>query len=194
MRSNVRLDRRFMFAVFVGLSTLGLGACGDDPFEVRWASDIDTVTLYSLARPEIGLSSAFDFANRRRQVVENIGATGSWDIAVDDDGTRALFLPPGALGIQSRAGIAPIAGVSFDDVTEAPSDTALYVRDRPVPVEVGRTYALRTRELRGFFSQLCVYYAKIQPIAVDLDTRTIEFFYEASPACNDRNLVPNESN
>lgn len=194
MRSNARLDRRFLLAASVGLSTLALGACGDDPFEVRWASDIDTVTLYSLARPELGLASAFDFANLRLQVVENIGATGSWDLAVDDDGTRALFVPPGALGIASRAGIAPIAGVSFDDVTEAPADTALYVRDQAVPVQVGRTYALRTRELRGFFSQLCVYYAKIQPTAVDLDAGTVEFFYEASPACNDRNLVPNETN
>ena len=194
MRSNARLDRRFLLAACVGLSTFALGACGDDPFEVRWVSDIDTVTLYSLARPEIGLASAFDFANLRLQVVENIGATGSWDMAVDDDGNQAVFVPPGALGIPSRAGIVPISGVSFNDVTEAPADTALYIRDTPVPVEVGRTYALRTRELRGFFSQLCVYYAKIQPIAVDLETGTVAFFYEASPACNDRNLVPNETN
>ncbi len=194
MRSNVRLDHRLLLAACVGLSTLGLGACGDDPFEVRWASDIDTVTLYSLARPEVGLASAFDFVNRLQQVVEGIGSTGTWDIAVDDDGTRALFVPPGVLGIESRAAIAPITGVSFDDVTEAPADTALYFRTQAIPVEVGQTYALRSRELRGFFSELCVYYAKIQPTAVDLEARTIEFFYESSPACNDRNLVPNETN
>lgn len=194
MRLHARLDRRFALAATLGLSTLGLGACGDDPFEVRWASDIDTVTLYSLARPELGLASAFDFPNRRRIVVEAIGATGSWDLAVDDDGTGAWFVPPGALGVDSRAGLAPISGVSFDDVTEAPADTSLYVRDEPVPIEIGRTYALRTRELRGFFSQICVYYAKLQPTAVDLDARTIEYFFEASPACNDRGLVPTEPN
>lgn len=194
MHANVRFDRRLILALLVGLSTLGLGACGDDPFAVRWSADIDTVTLYSLARPEIGLASAFDLVNRRQQVVEGANSTGTWDIAVDDDGARALFVPPGSLGVDSRAAIAPIAGVAFDDVTEAPADTTLYFRNQPVPVEIGQTYAVRTRELRGFFSEICVYYAKIQPIAVDLDAGTIEFFFESSPACNDRNLVPTESN
>lgn len=193
MRSNARFDRRFLLAASLGVSTLALGACGDDPFAIQWASNIDTVTLYSLARPELGLASAFDFADLQLRVVESIGATGSWDLAVNDDGTRAFFVPPGALGVESRAGIVPIAGVDFDDVTEAPADTSLYVRDEPVPVEVGRAYVVRTRELRGFFSQLCVYYAKLEPISVDLEAGTVEFFHESSPACNDRNLVPTES-
>jgi len=192
MRSQLRPDRRFLFAAAVGLSTLALGACGDDPFEIQWASDIDTVTLYSLARPEIGLASAYDFNGRRSIVVEEPGATGSWDVAFEDDGSSAWFTPPGALGVESEAALAPIAGVAFEDVTEAPSDTSLYVGSQAVPISVGQTYVVRSRELRGFFGRLCVYYAKVEPVAVDFDARTVDFRFEASPACNDRSLVPTE--
>jgi len=192
MRSQLRPAHRLLLAVTVGLSTLALGACGDDPFEIQWASDIDTVTLNSLTSPEIGLASAYDFNNRLPVVVERPGASGSWDIAVEDDGSGARFTPPGALGIESEAAITPIAGVAFDDVTEAPADTTLYVGGDRVPITVGQTYVVRTREVRGFFGQLCVYYAKVEPTAVDLEARTVEFRYEASPSCNDRSLVPTE--
>ncbi len=192
MRSQLRPDRRFLLALTVGLSTFALAACGDDPFEVQWAADVDTVTLYSLARPEIGLVSAIDFDSRLLVVVEEPGATGSWDVAVGDDGTVARFVPPGALGIDSEAAIATIAGVAFDDVTEAPADTSLYVATEGVPITVGQTYVMRTRELRGFFGRLCVYYAKVEPTAVDLAAGTVEFRFDATPACNNRSLVPTE--
>lgn len=192
MRSHLRPDCRLPFALAVGLSTLTLGACGDDPFEVQWASDIDTVTIYSLDRPEVGLPSAYDFNGRRSVVVEAPGATGSWDLAFEDDGSTPRFTPPGGLGIDSDAAVAAIAGVAFADVTDAPSDTSLYARTQGVPITVGETYVIRTRQVRGFFGRSCVYYAKVEPIALDVDARTVEFRFEASPACNDRSLVPTE--
>jgi len=189
-----RLDLRILLLATITGPVLALSACGEDPFEITWASDIDTVTLYSIQRPELGLPSAFDFANRLPVVIEAPAATGTWDVAVDDDGTNILLLPSPALGVESRTGIAPIPGVAFDDVTRAPADSAVYVVDAPVTLQIGTTYALRSRELSGFFGERCVYYSKLQPIAFDLVERTLQFFYEASPACNDRNLVPTESN
>lgn len=186
-------NRRLLLACGVATSVLGLGACGDDPFQVRWAADVDTVTLFSLARPDLGLGSAFNFDQRRILVVESPGSTGQWDFAVDDDGTEMFLVPPPALGITSRAGIAPLAGLSFDEVLEAPRDSAAYVVDERVPVEIGTVYAIRTSEARGFFGEVCVYYAKMVPIVADLDAQTLDFFFDASPVCNDRSLVPTDT-
>jgi len=194
MPRSDRLELRLLVAAALSLPMFGLVACGDDPFETQWASDIDTVTLFSIQREEIGLPAGFDFPGRTPVVIENATAAGTWDVAVTDDGTTFSLLPSTALGVQSRVGIATVPGLAFEDVTRAPADTAVYVGDGPVPMEIGTTYAIRSREVSGFFGQRCVYYSKIQPIAVDLVERTLEFFYEASPACNDRNLVPTESN
>ena len=193
MRRPFLPSRRPLLAAAVALSTLGLGACGEDPFQVRWSADVDTVTLFSLARPDLGLGSAFNFDQRRILVVETPGSTGEWDIAVDDDGARMSLVPPAALGIDSRAGIAPLPGLTFDEVTEAPADSAAYVVDERVPVEIGTVYAVRTSEARGFFGELCVYYAKMVPTVANLEDRTLEFFFDASPVCNGRSLVPTET-
>jgi len=194
MRRTALLDRRIPVAVALAVSVFALAACGDDPFEVQWASNIDTVTLFSIQRPELGLASAFNFPGRLRVVIESPQATDTWDVAVDDDGSTAFLVPSGGLGVESRAAVATLPGIPFDDVTEAPGDTSVYVRDAPVPMEIGTTYAVRSRELPGFFGQRCVYYSKLQPIEFDPDRRSLVFFYEASPACNDRNLVPTQEN
>jgi len=194
MRQSARLDVRVLVVTALTLPVLGLAACGDDPFETQWATDIDTVTLFSLQRPEIGLPSAFDFPGRLPVVIENANAAGTWDVAVSDNGTTVSLLPSTALGVDSRVGIAAVPGIPFQDVTSAPADTAVYVSDAAVPMEIGTTYAIRSREVSGFFGQRCVYYSKMQPISIDLTEGTLEFFFEASPACNDRNLVPTESN
>jgi hypothetical protein len=194
MPCSARLEVRLLVAAALSLPMFGLVACGEDPFETQWASNIDTVTLFSLQRPEIGLASGFDFPGRTPVVIENANAVGTWDVALNDDGATFSLVPSTALGVPARVGIATLPGIAFEDVTGAPSDTSVYVSDAPVPMEIGTTYAIRSRELSGFFGQRCVYYSKLQPISVDLVERTLEFFYEGSPACNDRNLVPTESN
>ena len=88
------------FAALVALS-VGLAACGDDPFIFPWLPAPDTVLLYSLARPELNLEAAYNFNDRVRVRVEAATATGTWDVAVDTRGGQIVFLPPGALGISS---------------------------------------------------------------------------------------------
>lgn len=194
MLRSVRHAPRLLLVAALTLPVFSLAACGDDPFATQWASNIDTVSIFSIQRPELGLPSGFDFPGRLPVVIENPTASGTWDVAVDDDGTTVSLVPSSALGVASRVGIAPIPGIAFEDVTEAPGDTAAYVVDAAVPMEIGTTYAVRSREVPGFFGERCVYYAKVQPIAIDLVERTLEFFHETSPACNDRNLVPTENN
>jgi len=179
-----------LVALAAGLS-MGLTACDDDPFSFDWADTPDTVLLYSLARPELNLVSAFNFFERRAVQVEAATSTGFWDAAVDTRNGQIVLLPPGAFGIVSEAGIAELAGLTLSDVTEAPSDTTAYVEDGAVPVQLGNVYVVKTnRQANGPFGARCVYYAKVSAINADPAGGTLTFEYVTNPVCNDRDLVP----
>lgn len=167
-----------------------LAACDDNLLEPRWASDIDTVQLFTLARPELNLPSAFSFNDRRTHRVEGVGATGNWDLALDTREGGLVFMPPGALSITSRAGISVREGVTFEEVREAPTDTAEYSTAEPVPVEVSTVYAVRTHQIAGSFGRRCVFFAKMEVVEIDAEVGTVMFRYEANPVCNDPRLVP----
>lgn len=175
-------------AVLVASAT----ACGDDPFAFRWDDTPDTVQLYSLARPELNLVSAFNFFEGTALAVESPSATGGWDVAIDTDpeGSSLLFMPPGALGITTRARIAALPGIAFGDITEAPEDTTVYVADAAVPVNESTIYVVRTNRRRGSFGSFCVYYAKVEPVVIDVAGGRLTFQYVSSPICNSRDLVP----
>ena len=166
-------------------------ACDDDPFKVKWQLSPDTVLLYSLARPEMNLSSAFDFVGRTSVRVESPSAVGEWDLALDTQDGVLVFVPPGAIGVTgSTARIAPIENMSFDEIRRAPRDTTLYIGDRVVPVEVGQLYVIRTRQKVGSWGTRCVYYGKMEPLAADPEDGILTFQYDVSPVCNDRKLIP----
>ncbi len=191
-RSQPRFPRRARLAAALAALTVGVvaGACGDDPFAIRWAEQPDTVTLFSLARPELNLQSGFDFRNRQPVVVEAPGSTGSWDVAVDTRGGRIVLLPAAVLGVDSRAAVVPIPDMSYEELVEAPADTTLYIQDSPVPVDLGSVYVIRTRRTVGSFGSRCFYYAKMQPLETDVEAGTFTFFYDAARVCNDRRLIP----
>jgi hypothetical protein len=168
-----------------------LVACGDDPFSFDWSDAPDTVQIYSLARPELNLPSGFSFGQPPGSViVERPGATGAWDVALDTRGGQLVLLPPGALGITARAGIAVLAGVAFDDVVEAPGDTLAYAKNDPVPVLAGTVYVVQTNRRPCAFGASGVYYAKMEPVAIDVAGGVLTFRYVASPICNSRRLTP----
>jgi hypothetical protein len=169
---------------------VGVAACGDDPFAFDWSDAPDTVLIYSMARPELNLVSAYNFLQGVRVQVEAPEATGSWDLAVDTRDGQIVFLPPGALNVAAEAGIAVLEGLSLDDVTRAPSDTLLYVDDAPVPVRQGDVYVIRTNRQRGSFGRTCVYYAKAEAVDIDPAGGTLTFREVTNPVCNDRDLVP----
>jgi hypothetical protein len=181
----------------IGLLLLLLGllpltwACEDDPFKVNWSLAPDTVLLYSLARPEMNLYSAFDFVGRTPVRVESPAAVGEWDLAIDTQNGSLVFVPPPAIGITgSTARIAPMGDLGYDDIRKAPRDTTLYVGDRPVPVEVGQLYVIRTRQQLGSWGARCVYYGKMEPLTADPELGILTFMYDVSPVCNDRKLIP----
>ena len=170
--------------------SVGLSACGEDPFAFPWASRPDTVLLYSLARPELNLEAAYDFHNDLRIRVEAAKASGSWDVALDTRESQLVLLPPGALGITSKASVAVIPGFAFADVLDAPEDTAAYTRSAAVPVEMGTVYVVKTSQSPGIFGTNCSYYAKLEPLVIDVEGGTLTFIVEASPVCNSHRLIP----
>lgn len=174
----------------VGLGLVGLSACDDDPFAINWTSSPDTVLLYSLARPELNLVSGFNFRRRQTVRIEGAEATGNWDMAVDTRGGQIVILPPGALGVESAARIAPMPGETFESLLEAPSDTLLYTANDPVPATVGTAYVVRTERYAGAFGTRCVSFGKFQPLDVDPAGGTLTFVFDVSPVCNDRRLIP----
>jgi hypothetical protein len=179
-----------LLAALAVTSSAGIGGCGDDPFIIRWQSAPDTVLLYSLARPELNLPSAFSFAARVAVRVEDPTATGRWDMAVDTEDGRLVLLPPGALGVASAARITVLAGVDFADVREAPADTSVWVANTSVVAEIGTVYVVRTSQSPGSFGNSCVYYAKLEPVEMDPEAGTLSFLFDSNPVCNDPRLVP----
>ena len=169
---------------------LGAASCGDDPFNIDWPENRDTVLLYSLARPEFNLVSGYNFNRRSRVRVEAAGAAGTWDVALGTEEDRLVLLPPAALGVSASARIAPLSGIPFDDVRDAPTDTEAYVSDRSVPVAVGTIYVVQTNDIPGPFGQTCVYFAKLEPLNVDVERGELTFVFASSPICNDSRLVP----
>lgn len=181
---------RLLVALSVAAAGLASASCGDDIFRVDWEISPDTVVLHSLARPELNLASGFDFYNGFSLVVEEPESTGNWDMAVDTRNGRLVALPPGALGVTSKARVAPLRGVTFEEVTEAPADSALYVATQAVPMELGTIYVWRTRQTFGSFGRVCVYYAKMEPLVLDPVAGKLTFVFDSSPVCNDRSLIP----
>lgn len=168
----------------------GVVACGDDPFSFQWSDQPDTAVLYSMARPELNVPAAYDFYTSTKVVIESPNATGTWDLALDTRDGGLVFLPPGALGVSSRARVAPLEGLTLDDVTDAPGDTAVYTGVDAVPVELGTTYIVRTSQRAGSFGRSCVYYAKMEALEIDVAEGTLRFRHVTNPVCNDRRLVP----
>jgi hypothetical protein len=168
-----------------------LAACDDD-FVREWTARPDTVLLYSLSRPEyIGRASAFNFIIGSPVVVEQLNATGNWDLALVDQGNDLALVPASAfVGLSSRAAVAEIGPGVLEDVRQAPGDTAQF-RSTPVPIRLGTIYIIRSRRdgcSDGFGSG--VYYSKMEAIEIDKAAGTLRFRTISNPFCNDRALIP----
>lgn len=191
--SRSRPARAALLAGAIGV-VAGLGACDDDPFGLNdWTLSPDTALLFSLARPELNLPSAFNLNTRQRIRVESAGSTGTWDFLVNTVDGGMVLVTPTAVGLDTRAAIAPIDGETFESIRVAPADTAAYIRAEPVPMELGRLYVIRTNQQSGQFGQACTYFGKLEPLAIDVVGGTFEFRYDSNPICNSRDLVPPEN-
>ncbi len=145
--------------------------------------------IFSLARPDLNLPSAFDFHLGVAQVLESPTSTGLWDLALDTRGGEFVFLLPEVLGIPSEARILELPGLSFAEVREAPADTTTYTADEAVTVRSGSVYVIRTHVGSDQFGFDCLFYAKMEALELDVAGGSLLFVYDANPLCNDRDLI-----
>ncbi len=186
-------SRPLNVVVFLVASVSGVTACGENIFDINWTvPNVQTALIYSLARPELNLPSAFDFLNRVAVEIQAPGVTGSWDLVLDTQDGQLVFLPPGALEIISEVMFLEMPNMAFDDVIEAPKDSTLYTKDQPLPVEMSSVYILRTHAAPGRFGLVCSYYGKLQPVLIEPVLGTVAFEYDVSTLCDDRGLVPED--
>lgn len=183
---------RVRSGILLGLGTLLLAGCDDDPFAQEWFENRTQTTVYALDHPDEVSPTAWDLLPRQGRRIEDPRTEDDWDFAVDVDGGTMYLLPPRALGVSSRVGIHRVPDVEWDDVREAPADTAAYVTREPVEVGEDDIYVVRTREQTDQFGRRCIFYAKVQPEEVDTDRLRLRFTFDVNPGCNDRNLVPEE--
>ncbi len=164
--------------------------CGNSLGPQEWTPTPDTVTLFSVSRTDYtGMPSGLDLVVGQIVPIEAASANG-FDVVLAQQGGGFVFLPADAIaGVTSGAGVAPITGTGFDDLQEAPSDTAVYVHAAAVPLQVGGVYVVRSRQAScGYVSGQ--WYAKVQPLALDAEQGTAQVRYVRNPFCGDRNLVP----
>lgn len=169
-------------AVSVPLTT------GCETFDLEWLPIEDTVSLYSLARPEyIDRPSAYDFYSRRVVVVEQPfpGDPAVYDVVFSEIDGAFVLLPAGIFATFSiRPGIAvDSSGTPFEELAEAPSDG--YVTDAAVPVRTDVVYMVRTRTDRSG----CSRYGKFEVLDID-PQGLLEFRQVRNNLCNDRELIP----
>lgn len=186
------MKRIFTVAAGLSLPFAALG-CGDDLGSQDWEARVDTVTLYSLARPELqGLPSGLDFVASGGQpvVVEALGATGTWDFALTERDGQFVLLPPGAVeGLgESTAALGVVRDRTFEELERAPADTAFYVTDEPVALESTVVYVIRSHQNPSFSA--CFYHAKVELVSVDAADGHARLRFTRNPRCNDRALVP----
>jgi len=193
---NTYILPRFATAGIVVLTlSFGLTACKRrDPFDIEWIESPDTSLLFSLARPDLNLPSAFDFHLGVARVVESPSSTGQWDVILDTQDDQLIFLLPEVLGIPSQARIIELPGLAFEEVRKAPSDTTAYTIDEAVPIRLGSVYVIRTNQGTDQFGFSCLFYAKMEALEIDLTGGTLLFVHDANPLCNDQDLVPPDEN
>jgi hypothetical protein len=171
-------------------TSVGVSGCGRNPFQLNWTAQPDTSLIYSLQRPEINLPSGFDFVLRLPIEIQRPGSTGQWDVLLDTEGGELVIRSPRFYNIASDARVAVFENMSFDQVLKAPRDTLLYISDQSIPVRLGTTYVIQTHQSTDRFGQRCRFYAKMEPLALDLSQGTMEFVYDKNPLCEDLDLVP----
>jgi len=188
--SLVVIRRTTKHLLSVVILAVALSACGDDPFSIPWVESPGETELYALDRQELNRPSAYNMFERLRVVVESAGSQNRWDFALDRQDGGLVLLPPSVLGVQSRAGIAPVPGAEYDEVREAPADTLAFITNAPVPVQMGTIYVIRTFDQSGRFGERCNYYGRLEPLEIDVEAGVLLFKHDTSPECNNRRLVP----
>jgi len=180
-----------MILLLLGLALVAAG-CDDEFGPQVWVDLPDTVTIYSLARPELlGLPGAYDIVNRGAVRIEQPGMSVSWDLALSEEGGQFVLLPSGVLPDNpSPAALAHMPGADFKTLDAAPKrEDSRWVDSLAVPLTVGEVYVVRSRPVSCIYVTGS-YFAKMRAVSVDPVVGSVTLELITNPYCNDRALVP----
>ncbi len=170
-------------------------ACGDDLIlEFPRPSEPFELTLHDLLKGPIDRPSAFDVVagygvGRPRAV--RVDQTDGWDVAFAVLDGQAVWLPRGFFdALEDSSGVLELQR-EFSEVPRAPADRELYETRDPVPLSVGNTYVVLSRN-NPAISFPCRIYAKLGVESVEGDPQRLRIRYLWNPNCDDRNLTPGE--
>jgi len=173
-----------------------LGACEETDYNIDPLIATDTVEL-AVPTSNTGLPSALDIPAVGTAVAgrypERAQDAEAWDLALRVVNGQLALVPAGQIGIvdaagRSRAAITEaITGKTFEAVREAPRRSE-FVTDRAVPLQLGAVYVARSR-LVGCGYSASEYYAKLQPVEIDLARQRVRLNIVMNGRCGDQRLV-----
>jgi len=167
------------------LLAAALSACGDANIlpPATEPAYVDTLALWAVTGTPIVRPSAFDLLTN--QVVRT-DQTASFDFVFDIVGdTMAVLIPRGGVGLTPDGGLQPV-GLQWDTLVVAPSDG--YDSRRPVRLDLGAVVVARSRAKLCNFGISAGFYAKIQPLVIDLPNRQLVFRILLDQNCGYRGL------
>ena len=168
--------------LLVVLAATTLAAC-EDPLAPTLAPVPDEpsqTTLFDFRTSELRQTSAFDVTAPGPVRTDQ---SSGWDFLLELDQGTFVFRPRSVvLDLSSTAGLQRMS-TTFEGLSMAPEGD--YVTDDPVPVEQGAVYAARSRR-QGIG---CLRFAKLEVLAVDAGTGSVELRYLGNPNCGRRTLV-----
>ncbi len=176
------------FGLICAGAVLPLGGC--DTYQQTWYVPEDTVSLYSLARPELmDRPSAYDFISYTTVVVEGTDRPDprGFDMAVSELNGEFVALPSGMFqNFDIAPGIAiDSSGTTWDDLVVAPRSG--YITDSAVPLRTDVLYAIKTRRDAGG----CNHYGKFKVLNISANGE-VELQVAANTYCNRRDLTPSD--
>lgn len=189
----VRLNR-FAGVVLACFTTL-IGC--DDPSGIDFSPMLvqDTVVIAAPLPQNAALPTALDITG------DNSGSVGggrfperpsdaqNWDFAVRIRDGQLALVPARAIGLDSRAAITqPLVGETFEGLREAPGQSTFTSTEHVVLTE-GAVYVARSRETSGGFLGVCVQFAKLSPLEVDVEQGLVTLQIVTNEQCGDPRLA-----
>lgn len=181
----------------VALLALTLAAC-DDPnsglFEPLIREDtVDLAVPLVDENVPTALDVAYSTSGVRGRFPELVGDAEQWDLAIREEDGELRFAPAGYFGFQnpvggpSRAAVTAALERAFDEVIEAPGESAMF-SDTTITIRTDRVYVARSRRTSASFGG-CENYAKLQPLTVDPAMGTVRVRIIGNARCNDPRLA-----
>jgi len=163
-------------------------ACGssNDPIILPLPSEPSEADLVNFSGDDLLDPSAFDILDALDARTDQ---TPGWDFVFQVGPDTTTLRPRSDVTTDSASSGLQQVPVSFEELTQAPSDG--YVTEEPVPVKVGDVLAGRSRR-DPTFSVRCLRYGKFEVLAIDVVAGTVTLKHLVNPNCEQTGLLPGD--